>query len=177
VARLAYHEAVRGLDGQTTDLENIRSHVNVAVTLGGVAAGVFVAKGDDIRGASIWTAFLFLALLIACAVAAYSPLIPFRFSSLDDRAGSVRRTNPVIRFFQRAFYKDSLKTAALPTMSDGREYETMMPSTAHLIMAHRAMEGYRANEPLLQRRWRCHNLALAALVGEVTALVVHAAHF
>lgn len=43
-AEIAYNDLIRGLNGQATDLESIRSHVNIALTAGGISAAIFANK-------------------------------------------------------------------------------------------------------------------------------------
>src|SRR5579862_6795888 len=43
-AEIAYNDLIRGLNGQATDLESIRTHVNIALTAGGVSAAIFADK-------------------------------------------------------------------------------------------------------------------------------------
>ena len=69
VEEIAYRESVRALEGQARDLENIRSHVSMALTAGGVGIAFFASqqpgRGDSfIVGAG---AFAVVALMTVVA--------------------------------------------------------------------------------------------------------------
>jgi len=156
-AELAYAEAVRGLDGQAVDLENIRSHVNVAVSAGGLAAAV-LATQSSAEGWAFWIGIAAFVLLIVCAVTVFRPVQPFRYSAFEDvdarRGGGSEGTGL------------SARVEADPRLT--REELVLEVAT-------KAEAGFWRNKQQLDCRWTCHNVALVALVAEVSAFLVHAA--
>lgn len=83
---IAYDDLIRGLDGQATDLETIRTHVNVALGAGGIAAAFLAGKSGST--AALWVAFS--AFILICFVTAYLYRSVDNFSYdfvLDDLVG------------------------------------------------------------------------------------------
>ncbi len=72
-AEIAYRESVRSLEGHAQDLENIRSHVSIMVSAGGIAAA-FLGAQTRVHGAGFWVAVGAFALVAAATVIAYWPV-------------------------------------------------------------------------------------------------------
>jgi hypothetical protein len=73
VEEIAYRESVRALDGQARDLENVRSHVSMVLTAGGVGIAFFASqhpgRGDAfIIGAGAFTVVALTAVLAYRAI-------------------------------------------------------------------------------------------------------------
>lgn len=175
-----YTELVRGVDCQAKDLESIRTHCGQAVVLGGVAAGVFVQKDTSLSGVGTLVGISFLFILIACAAVVYWPL-KFRYSTFDDvpqgpptpgffdvfhrkcQDNGWRLTRVELTFVTEQVRK-GLATTAL-TNDDMTKGELLSE------LAKKTDDGFWRTYVYLERRWRWHNLALAALVAEVLAFL------
>jgi hypothetical protein len=82
-AQPAYNEIVRGLQGQATDLESIRSHVNLALSAGGVAAA-FLAANRHSSGPFFWVAVASFAVMALVSVRIYWP-VAFWYDFVDQQ--------------------------------------------------------------------------------------------
>ena len=72
-AEIAYREAVRSLEGQAQDLENIRSHVSLTLSAGGIAAA-FLGALTKAHGLGFWVAVAAFVAAAAASVIAYWPV-------------------------------------------------------------------------------------------------------
>lgn len=82
-AEPAYNEIVRGLQGQATDLDSIRSHVNLALSAGGVAAA-FLAANTQSSGPFFWIAVVSFAVMALVSVRIYWP-VDFWYDFVDQQ--------------------------------------------------------------------------------------------
>jgi hypothetical protein len=145
IEELAYREAVRALDGQSTDLEHIRSHIATALTFGGVAIAFFGSQ-DPGRGDA------FIVATVAFATIAIMTIVGFwgvRFGWDFDAYELVTD------------YVD-----ADPQQSP----EFMMRE-----LAVHAGDDYVANKTKLDRLYRFQSVALLAFGVEIAALMYHLA--
>jgi hypothetical protein len=72
-AEIAYREAVRALEGQAQDLENIRTHVSIVLTAGGVAIAFFASQHPG-RGDAFVVAAAAFGVIAVMTVCAYWPI-------------------------------------------------------------------------------------------------------
>jgi hypothetical protein len=79
---IAYDDLVRGLNGQATDLESIRSHVNVALGAGGVAAAFLAGKSGSTI--ALWIAFGSFVLICLITAFLYKSVTAFTYDFVQD---------------------------------------------------------------------------------------------
>lgn len=80
-AEIAYREAVRALEGQSQDLENIRSHVSLALSAGGLTAAFLGGLADE-RGMFFWVAVAAFAVVVGMTIRVYWPVeFPWDFDA------------------------------------------------------------------------------------------------
>ncbi len=79
---IAYDDLIRGLNGQATDLESIRSHVNVALGAGGVAAAFLAGKSGST--AALWVAFTAFVLICLITAYLYKSVTAFTYDFVQD---------------------------------------------------------------------------------------------
>jgi hypothetical protein len=83
VEEIAYREAVRALEGQATDLENIRSHINMALTAGGVGIAFFASQHPSRGDAFIFGAIAFAVVAIMTVIAYWGIKFAWDFDAYD----------------------------------------------------------------------------------------------
>jgi len=89
VEEIAYREGVRALEGQARDLENIRTHLSIVLTAGGVAVALFASNrlGDGDAFAAAGVAF---GVVVVMTVAGYWPItFAWDFNAYDLVANCV----------------------------------------------------------------------------------------
>jgi len=83
-AEIAFEQTMRGVDGQTQDLGDIRSHLNIILTGGGIAATFLGVKPDGPHGWPFWLAVGAFAVVGAIAIIVYWPVRWFYDFDGDD---------------------------------------------------------------------------------------------
>lgn len=142
-AEIAYREAVRALEGQANDLENIRSHVNVTLSAGGIAAA-FLGSQAAGHGVAFWIAVVAFAGVAAVAIRVYWPVeFAWDFNGYELVSS----------------YVDSD-----PPMSDDA---VMRDLAVH------ATDDHAANRECLEKLYNRQSLALMLFGVEVIALLIH----
>ncbi len=141
-AKIAYNDLIRGLNGQAADLESIRSHVNIALSAGGVAAAFLLGQSST----NGW--------LIGVAVGAF---------------GMIALVAGYSYFSVRAFVYDFVGRELVANYVDRASSPDEMLRELVIL----GEQGYKKNRVELNRRWLAHNLALAAFILEIVALLVH----
>ncbi len=82
-AEFVYSLIIRDIDGQARDLENMRSHLGIAISAGGVVAAIFAAA-DDSQSVWFWLGAASFAGLVVCAIRVFWPL-QFRFNPATSK--------------------------------------------------------------------------------------------
>jgi hypothetical protein len=71
-AEISYHEAVRSLEGQSRDLEAIRSHVSLVLSASGIAIALL---GSEVgRGTAFWVAVAAFATIAMVTIRVFWPI-------------------------------------------------------------------------------------------------------
>jgi hypothetical protein len=73
LSEIAYREGVRALEGQASDLENIRTHLSIVLTAGGVAIAFLAAQHPGHGDAFVVAAAAF-GIIAAMTVVGYWPV-------------------------------------------------------------------------------------------------------
>jgi hypothetical protein len=145
VAEIAYRESVRALEGEAQDLENIRSHVSLALSAGGVSAA-FLGALNHQRGYAFWLAVLAFAVIAIATVVVYWPVsFPWDFDGYQLVATYVDANPPATDDFV-------MRELALHAAAD-----------------------YQENRATLNRLFTFQSVALAAFGLEVGALLLNLA--
>jgi hypothetical protein len=142
---IAYTDALRALDGQTIDLQNIRAHVNLALTAGGVAAAFLAAQRDDLR----WPLIIAVTAFVAIAVLAVLVHLSVNNWSYD-------------------FAMDN----DIPQLVGD---SSISVEEMQLRLALKARCGHTVNKAHLDWRWWVQNVALILFAVEVLALLLNLA--
>ena len=93
-AEIAYRESVRALEGEAQDLENIRSHVSLVLSAGGVSAAFLGALSHQ-RGLAFWLAIGAFAAIAIVTIVVYWPVsFPWDFDGTQLVATYADRKPP-----------------------------------------------------------------------------------
>ena len=115
VEEIAYREAVRSLEGQARDLENIRTHLSIVLTAGGVAIAFFASQHPG-TGDGFTAAACAFGLIAAMSVVAYWPItFAWDFNAYD-----------LVAIFVDARVDEKTTTRGL-AVSAGDDYEFNRP--------------------------------------------------
>jgi hypothetical protein len=97
---IAYDDLIRGLNGQATDLETIRTHVNVALGAGGIAAAFLAGKSGST--AALWVAFSAFVLICFVTAYLYKSVDNFMYDFVQDdlvaRFGGTTKDDSILRY-------------------------------------------------------------------------------
>jgi len=144
-AEIAYRESVRALQGEAQDLENIRSHVSLVLSAGGVSAA-FLGALNHQRGIAFWLAVGAFAVIAVATVVVYWPVsFPWDFDGYQLVATYVDAKPPAADDFV-------MRELALHAAAD-----------------------YQENRATLNRLFTFQSVALAAFGLEVGALLLNLA--
>jgi hypothetical protein len=144
-AEIAYREAVRSLEGQARDLENIRSHVSITLSAGGIAAA-FLGALTKAHGPAFWVAVAAFGLAAVATIIAYWPVtFAWDFDGYELVSNYVDRKPPATEDF------------------------VMRELAVH------AADDYGENRQRLNRLFTLQSFALLAFGVEVGALLINLA--
>jgi hypothetical protein len=144
-AEIAFHEVVRGLEGQAQDLAAIRAHVSVALTAGALSAA-FIGGVTDDHGIFFWVAVAAFVFLAFATIRVYWP-VEFQYS------------------FDGYELVQTYVDARHPRTEDFMMRE----------LAVHGMDDYNDNLIALNRLWTWQSAALAGFGAEIVALVLNLA--
>ena len=144
-AEIAYRESVRALEGEAQDLENIRSHVSLMLSAGGLAAA-FLGALTHKHGVPFWIAVAAFVTISVATIIVYWPVsFPWDF--------------------------DGYKLVSTYVDVDPAKSEDFVMRE----LAVHAADDYRANRDTLNRLFTLQSIALAAFGLEIGALLLNLA--
>jgi hypothetical protein len=145
-AEIAFHEVIRGLEGQAEDLAAIRTHVTANITAGALSAA-FIGGVIDDHGNFFWIAVGAFALLALVTIAVYLP-VEFQYSFDGYRL---------------------IQTYVDAPAPPATEEFMLRELTVH------GADDYKQNLDVLNRLWTWQAVALALFGIEIVALVLNLA--
>jgi hypothetical protein len=144
-AEIAFHEVVRGLEGQAQDLAAIRGHVNLALSAGALSAA-FIGGVTDDHGIFFWVAVAAFAFLALATIWVYRPVE-----------------------FQYSF--DGYRLVQTYVDADQPPTEDFMMRE----LAVHGADDYSENKAVLNQLWTVQSAAFAGFGVEIVALVLNLA--